>query len=203
MRRPSLHRLVAVGVLALAVLATAAPASASPRVTGKVSGQRGDPASAAPVGTVPKATPGSVLSVRGAGPYRIGARQEALAAAGLIDWVAPLPGCDVVHAGATGRWAGVILLAFRNGRLVEVGTATAPPRSPAGASVGMAWSQLEDIYGSRGEPVYNPDGDQAYAVRKGSRVELYTGHPIRAGVGYFQVGPANFVLRNFVRGPAC
>jgi hypothetical protein len=197
MHRPLLHRLVAAGVLALAVLATAAPASASPGFANRPLSQHVDSASA---GTV---VDGSVLSVRGAGPYRIGARQQALAAAGLIDWVAQTPGCDVVHAGATGDWAGVILLAFRNGRLVEVGTATAPPRSPAGASVGMGWSELENIYGSRGKLVHNADGERAYAVRIGSRVELYTGHPIRSGVGYFQVGPANFVLRNFLQGPAC
>jgi hypothetical protein len=192
MNRHTFRRLVATGVTALAVLATvAAPAAASSRSASL----RGDPAAASP--------PGSVLSVRGAGPYRIGARQHALAAAGLISWVAEVPGCDIVRTGATGEWAGVVLLAFRNGRLVEVGTATAPPRSPAGASVGMSWTMLEDIYGSRGKPVHNDAGDLAYVVRIGSRVELYTGHPIRPGVGYFQVGPADFVLRGFRHGPAC
>jgi hypothetical protein len=186
MHRPTFHRLIAAGVLTLAVVATAAA-----------------PASAAPAKTVSQAAATSVLSVRGAGPYRIGARQDTLAAAGLIGWVATQPGCNVVRAGATGDWAGVILLAFRNGRLAEVGTATTPPRSPAGASVGMSWAGLEEIYGSRGHLVHNADGAQAYVVRNGSRVELYTGHPIRAGVGYFQVGPANFVLRNFVHGPPC
>ena len=66
----------------------------------------------------------------------------------------------------------------------------------------MTWSQLEHTYGSRGHLVYNRDGDQAYVVRISSRVELYTGHPIRSGIGYMQVGPANFVLRNYLRGPA-
>jgi len=204
MHRKSFHRLVAAGVLAVAGLAAAAtPASASPGVAGKPASVPATVVAATSPSFAMERIPGSVLSVRGAGPYRIGARQEALAAAGLLDWVVSAPGCRVVHAGATGDWAGVILLAFRNGRLVEVGTATVPPTSPAGASVGMGWNQLEDIYGSRGRPVYNGDGDQAYVVRIGSRVELYTGHPIRSGVGYLQVGPANFVLRNFLRGPAC
>ncbi|MEU7906477.1 hypothetical protein [Actinoplanes sp. NPDC049118] len=193
MHRPSFHRLVAAGALALAVLATAAaPASAS---RGTAGGARTGAATVVP--------DTSVLSVRGAGPYRIGARQQALAAAGLLSWVAPQPGCDVVVAGATGDWAGVILLSFRSGRLAEVGTATAPPRSPAGASVGMSWDDLEDIYGGRGRMIHNADGDPAYVVRAGSRVELYTGHPIRAGAGYFQAGPADFVLRNFLRGTVC
>jgi hypothetical protein len=126
-----------------------------------------------------------------------------LTASGLISWTDALPDCDVVYAGATGDWAGVIIVAFRNGRLVEVGTATTPPVSPSGASVGTAWSQFEEIYGSRGEFVYNNDGDQAYVVHIGARVELYTGHPIRSGVGYFQAGRANFILRNFLRGSAC
>jgi hypothetical protein len=103
----------------------------------------------------------------------------------------------------TGEWAGALILAFRAGRLVEVGTATAPPLSPAGASVGMGWSELEDIYGSRGRLIFNNDGEQAYVVRIGSRVELYTGHPIREGAGYFQAGPANFVLRNFLGRSVC
>ncbi|MEU0552180.1 hypothetical protein [Micromonospora sp. NPDC005979] len=144
-----------------------------------------------------------VLGVGGAGAYRIGASLAALTAAGRIDWTAP--GCGtVVHAGATGSWAGVLLLAFRDGLLVEVGTATAPPQSPAGARVGMSFAELEAIYGPRGSLIRNDAGDaEAYLVRVGSRVELFTGHPIRPGVGYFQVGPANFVERNFRQGVSC
>jgi hypothetical protein len=196
--RPSFHRLAAVGVLALAVLATAAaPTSAAP-TTNRASDQR--IASTSGASSIEDA---SVLSVRGAGPYRIGARLQELTASGLISWTDTLPDCDVVYAGATGDWAGVIIVAFRNGRLVAVGTATAPPVSPSGASVGMAWDQFEEIYGSRGEFVYNDDGDRAYAVRIGAGVELYTGHPIRSGVGYFQAGRANFILGNFLRGSPC
>ncbi|WP_041840917.1 hypothetical protein [Actinoplanes friuliensis] len=183
MRRPMLFRFLAAGALALATLGTsAAPATAT---------------AAAPAGTT------EVLSVQGAGPYRIGASRQSLAAAGLVSWVDERPGCPIVNAGATGDWAGVILLAFRDGRLAEVGTATVPPRSPAGASVGMTWTELEGIYGRRGALIHNTDGEPAYLVRKGSRVELFTGHPIRQGAGYFQVGPADFVLNNFLHGPAC
>jgi hypothetical protein len=87
---------------------------------------------------------------------------------------------------------------------VEVGTATAPPRSPAGATVGMSFDELEAIYGRRGSLIRNDTGDaEAYLVRVGSRVELFTGHPIRRGAGYFQVGPASFVERNFRQGSTC
>ncbi|MEV4489354.1 hypothetical protein AB0K04_04465 [Micromonospora coxensis] len=148
-------------------------------------------------------TDSEVLSVRGAGPFRIGARLSRLSAAGLIDWT--VVGCDgVVHAGVTGEWAGVVLLAFRHGRLVEVGTATVPPRSPAGAGVGMFFAELEAIYGRRGSMIRNDAGTaSAYLVRFGTRVELFTGHPIRSGVGYFQVGPADFVERRFRQGRSC
>ncbi|MEU1586794.1 hypothetical protein [Micromonospora sp. NPDC005710] len=144
-----------------------------------------------------------VLSVAGAGVYRIGASLAALTTNGHIDWTTP--GCGgVVNAGATGAWAGVLLLAFRDGRLVEVGTATAPPQSPAGATVGMSFAEVAAIYGGRGSLIRNDAGDaEAYLVRVGSRVELFTGHPIRPGVGYFQVGPASFVERNFRQGPSC
>ncbi|WP_036375169.1 hypothetical protein [Micromonospora sp. ATCC 39149] len=144
-----------------------------------------------------------VMSVRGAGPFRIGADLARLSAAGLIDWTAP--GCDgVVQAGVTGAWAGQIMLAFVGGRLVEIGTATVPPYSPAGAGVGMTFDELEEIYGPRGELITNNAGDESgYLVRYGSRVELFTGHPIRPGVGYFQVGPASFVERGFREGRPC
>jgi hypothetical protein len=169
-------------------------------------GRRGGQVGGAPA-DVHRATGGQdqveVISVRGAGPFRIGASLARLSAAGLIDWVAP--GCGgVVHAGVTGAWAGVILLAFRDGRLVEVGTATAPPHSPAGAAVGMTFAELEEIYGRRGALIRNDAGDaSAYLVRFGSRVELFTGHPIRPGVGYLQVGPASFVERTFREGRTC
>lgn len=145
-----------------------------------------------------------VMSVRGAGPFRIGARLARLSADGLI--ASPVPGCGtgVVHTGVTGAWAGKILLTFRDGRLVTVGTATTPPRSPAGGSVGMTFAQLEEIYGPRGELIGNDAGtESAYLVRVGSRVELFTGHPIRPGVGYFQVGPASVVERGFREARPC
>ncbi|MET8549314.1 hypothetical protein [Micromonospora zamorensis] len=201
MNRPS--TLLTTAALALGTLVPllgAGPASAASVSVGTApASARGPLAAAAVTGH----SHPQVLGVGGAGAYRIGAGLAALTAAGRIDWTAP--GCGgVVHAGATGSWAGVLILAFRDGLLVEVGTATAPPRSPAGAAVGMSFAELEDIYGRRGSLIRNDAGDAgAYLVRVGSRVELFTGHPIRPGVGYFQVGPASFVERNFRQGSTC
>ena len=64
-------------------------------------------------GTVLDVPAESVLSVHGAGPYRIGARLQALQEAGLIDWIAPTQPCDVVFTGVTGDWSGVLILGFR------------------------------------------------------------------------------------------
>ncbi|MEH0973961.1 hypothetical protein V6U77_22805 [Micromonospora sp. CPCC 205546] len=181
----------------LVPIALAAPAAAAPRPS-VTAGHPGDrPGAAAERDEV------RTISVRGAGPFRIGADLARLSAAGLIDWVAP--DCDgTVHAGVTGAWAGTVLLAFRAGRLVEVGTATAPPRTPAGAAVGMSFAALEEIYGPRGSMIRNDADDaSAYLVRVGSRVELFTGHPVRPGVGYLQVGPASVVERGFREGRAC
>ncbi|MEV2240889.1 hypothetical protein [Micromonospora sp. NPDC049891] len=187
-----MHRLVYVAVATVLTLVGAAPANAAPL-----------PRSVPSVVAAQPPTTTAVMSVRGAGPYRIGASLDRLTAAGLIDW--SVATCDgVVAAGATGTWAGVILLAFRHGRLVEVSTATVPPYSPAGAGVGMTFAQLETIYGPRGGLISNDAGTAtAYLVRVGARVELFTGHPIRPGVGAFQVGPASFVERNFRQGGAC
>ncbi|MFI6780471.1 hypothetical protein [Micromonospora sp. NPDC050276] len=199
MNRPSI--LLTTAALALGTLVpvtVAGPAAATQLAGGAAPASARGPLAA----TVGHDHP-QVLSVAGAGVYRIGASLAALTANGHIDWTAP--GCaGVVHAGVTGSWAGVLLLAFRDGRLVEVGTATAPPRSPAGATVGMSFAELETIYGRRGSLIRNDAGDaEAYLVRVGSRVELFTGHPIRPGVGYFQVGPASFVERNFRQRPSC
>ncbi|MFG2103788.1 hypothetical protein ACGFJ5_24685 [Micromonospora echinaurantiaca] len=210
-----LSSVVVAGALALATVdAVAAPAAARPEAAPAVARTAGPAATAGTAPAMPARAVAvrpavargwqvEVLSVRGTGPYRIGARLDRLVAAGRIDWTAP--GCaGVVHAGATGEWAGVVLLAFRQGRLVEVGTATAPPHSPAGAAVGMSFAELERIYGPRGALVSNDAGDAtAYLVRVDTRVELFTGHPIRPGVGYFQVGPASYVERNFRQGTTC
>ncbi|MEU9828641.1 hypothetical protein [Micromonospora chersina] len=190
---------VLTGLLALAAavpVTVAAPASAAAPAAGTT-------ADRAPMGGRPTVAAVEVLGVRGAGPYRIGARLDRLTAAGLIDWTAP--GCaGVVHAGVTGAWAGKIILAFRDGRLVSVGTATVPPRSPAGASVGMSFADLERIYGRRGALIRNDAGDaEAYLVRFGSRVELFTSHPIRSGVGYYEAGMASYVESGFRHRPSC
>ncbi|MEH1013447.1 hypothetical protein V6U90_10070 [Micromonospora sp. CPCC 206060] len=178
--RTSIRQLAVAGVLALLMI----PVTAAPSF-GRATGE-------------------PVLSVRGTGPYRIGVTLDRLTAAGLVTDVWSYPGCDdVVDSGATGEWAGVILLRFRAGRLAEIGTATVPPRSPAGAAVGMSFAELEEVYGQHGELIRSDDGRTGYLVRIGQRVELFTDHPIRPGVGYFQVGPAHFVERTFRTGAAC
>ncbi|GIJ81387.1 hypothetical protein SAMN05443287_101801 [Micromonospora phaseoli] len=221
-----MHRLAYVAVATVLALVEAAPANAAPvalpipsvvvghppagtadvkadavGTTGAAHPGRFGGRSAGPVGVTSADT--QLLSVLGAGPFRIGARLDRLTAAGLIDW--SVATCDgVVRTGVTGPWAGVILLAFRHGRLVEVSTATAPPYSPAGAGVGMNFTELETIYGPRGELIRNDTGTASgYLVRVGPRVELFTGHPIRPGVGAFQVGTAAFVERGFRHGGSC
>ncbi|WKU05196.1 hypothetical protein [Micromonospora sp. HUAS LYJ1] len=204
-----MHRLRTIlltGALALVVVAPAVPAGAHPGVR---PGSTVDRAPGVAVdlrsSDLPVRSTGDtdLLSVRGAGPFRIGASLTRLTAAGLIDWTAV--DCEgVVVAGVTGEWAGKIMVAFRNGRLVEVGTATAPPRSPAGAGVGMSFAEVAQIYGTRGTFIRNDAGDAtAYLVRFGNRVELFTGHPIRPGVGYFQAGTADHVERAFRQGRPC
>ncbi|MFI9640694.1 hypothetical protein ACIG87_11605 [Micromonospora sp. NPDC051925] len=207
-----MHRLPAILLASVLALATAAPATAAPATAPPADAARpgsdnnarsGSTVDLPPGRSGPAADSTDLLSVRGAGPFRIGASLTRLTSAGLIDWTAV--GCDgVVQAGVTGEWAGVILLAFRDGRLVEVGTATAPPRSPAGAAVGMTFAELAQVYGRQGSLIHSDAGDAtAYLVRFGSRVELFTGHPVRPVVGYFQVGPADHVERAFRQGRSC
>ncbi|MCZ7424450.1 hypothetical protein O7607_01780 [Micromonospora sp. WMMA1949] len=192
---------VLAGLLALTAVVpvtAGAPVAAAPALAAADAAPALAAADAAPVR--PAVAENEVLSVHGAGPFRIGARLDRLVAAGLIDWTAP--GCPgIVHAGVTGSWAGAIMLTFRAGRLVSVGTATAPPRSPAGGAVGMSFAELERIYGPRGRMIRNDAGDaEAYLVRFGSRVELFSDHPIRPGVGFYAAGPASYVERSFRQG---
>jgi len=231
--RPSTRRLACFATVTLTALTLIAglgpPTSAS---TGRASGVpigRGAGGSAvvpavegaAGVGAVPSAgrtasLPGAAtpdakeegrgfrLSVRGAGPYRIGATLARLTDAGLVDSPAPRAGCDgIIDAGATGRWAGKILLVFRRGVLIRIGTASGSVRSPAGVGPGTSFEEAEKIYGRRGEPIRGRDGQQGYVVRVGAMVELFTDHPIRSGIGWFEVGPRSYSERGFREGSRC
>jgi hypothetical protein len=146
-----------------------------------------------PTGTVSPG--GHTMSVRGAGPYRIGASLTGLKAAGRISWTAA--DGDIVTAGSNGSWAGELVLVFRTNRLIEIGTAT-DVHSPSGAGVGMSFDKLERIYGTRGHPIHNNSGQPGYVVERGSMAELYTGNPIRDGVGWYAVGPYDFTVHNFL-----
>ena len=161
------------------------------------------PTTTHPTTTHPPVTPAGphTLSVRGAGPYRIGANLNTLKAAGLISWtdVRQSSQGTIVRAGSAGSWAGELILVFRDGRLIEIGTAT-DVRSPKGAGVGMTYAQLEKIYGDRGSVIQGADRSMAYVVRIGSMVELYTGNPIREGVGWYAVGPADYTLAGYLGG---
>jgi len=158
----------------------------------------GNPVSAAADATGAK-TQDLIMSVRGAGPYRIGATLQRLTAAGLVVDPAPIPGCDdIIVAGATGGWAGNILLTFRSNRLRVIETATDAVRSRSGATVGMSFAELEQIYGRRGHLIHNSAGRVGYVVRVGNRAELFTDHPFRSGVGAFQVGPHRLLVRQFL-----
>ncbi|HEU4426269.1 MAG TPA: hypothetical protein VFR67_27335 [Pilimelia sp.] len=143
------------------------------------------------------------LSVQGAGPYRIGRPLATLTEAGLIDGVAPYGCRDIVGAGATGRWAGKILLVFRRGVLISIGTASGSVRSPASVGPGTSFEQAERVYGKRGRPVRSAAGVTGYVVGVGPMVELFTGHPIRLGIGWYEVGPRGFSLRAFRTGSPC
>lgn len=187
MWRAWLRRIVTLAVLLLGAFALApagrAAASAGPtcRPGGSAEGQ-------------------FVLSVRGTGPYRIGASEQRLAGLGLIDyWGQPAPNTTgIFYAGATGGYAGAIILTFRNHRLVEISTATSSVVSPAGAMVGMSFAELERIYRHRGRLIHNSAGSPAYLVPHGRMVELFGAHPIRPGVGTFTVGPRDLTLHRFL-----
>ncbi len=137
-----------------------------------------------------------VMDVNGIGPYRIDASLDSLRA-----------GCsDTYDIGVIGRYEGEILLVVKGGQLVEVGTAggSDPIRSLAGAAVGMSFAQVEALYGKRAVlDTHGQGGLGGVYVTSGDRVLLFSGHPIRPGVGYFAAGLASYTLNAFRTGAAC
>jgi hypothetical protein len=208
--------LALIGTAALAALALTAAGPPLPSAGAAAGSGSPPPSAAAPDRAVSVAAAGEEpgvaeageessfrLSVHGAGPYRIDRRLATLTGAGLIDGVAPYGCRDIVGAGATGRWAGKILLVFRRGILISIGTASGSVRSPAGVGPGTSFEQAEKIYGKRGRPVRSTAGVTGYIVGVGPMVELFTGHPIRPGIGWYEVGPRGFSLRGFWTGRPC
>ena len=181
------HLLVTAALAALVVTAGACAPGQAPVAPGP-SNPPASPTASAPVPSPTAAPPAEFqLSVRGAGPYQIGARLEQLRAAGLVDSPSARQGCDgVVDAGATGHWAGHVLLVFRHDVLVGIGGA-GEVKSPAGVGPGMSFAEAERIYGDRGRPIRSKAGKQGYVVGVGNMIELFTDHPIRPGIGYFEV----------------
>ncbi|GAA3336525.1 hypothetical protein GCM10020358_09020 [Amorphoplanes nipponensis] len=150
----------------------------------------GTPAAAAPA---PVAAD-HVLTVLGAGPYRLGGRLAPLVAAGLVtEPAAPdADGRQVVTS--LGDWPGELLLTFIGGRLAVLETATDAVRTAVGARVGMSFDQVDRLYHGAGRLLTTADGGPAYLVRYGPLVMVFGDHPIRPGVGAITTGPARIVL---------
>jgi len=141
-----------------------------------------------------------VITVLGAGPYRMGASLSRLTAAGLIGWVTGPDATGTQSAGSAGSWGGELVLTFRHGFLVVVETATGSVRTAAGARVGMSFAEVESIYRGYGRLITNDQGGTAYVVPVGPMALLFGDHPIRPGVGSIQAGPACILLAAFRNG---
>jgi hypothetical protein len=149
-----------------------------------------------------------VISADGIGPYVIGARSADLLAAGLLGESTPIDprNCpDLVGYLATGRYAGMLLLTVRHTILVEVsnGGGSETIHSPEGIHVGSTFDELRAAYGSRAVSVTNPAGLPGFTVAHGDRVLLFTGHPIRPGVGLIAAGMADHTQATFLSGNHC
>lgn len=160
----------------------------------------GEPAASAPrAATSTVVAADHVITVLGAGPYRIGTSLSRLAAAGLLSWVTD-PDGGTQLAGSAGEWGGGLTLTFNHGVLLALETDTGSVRTAAGARVGMSFAEVENIYRGYGDLITNDQGRTAYVIKVGPMVVLFGDHPIRAGVGSIQVGPACIVLQAFLNG---
>jgi hypothetical protein len=166
---------------------------------GTASGVSG-PAAAAPRPATTVAAADHVITVLGAGPYRIGTSLNQLSAAGLLGWVTDPDSAGTQSAGSAGTWGGELILTFHHSVLVELETDTGSVRTAAGARVGMSFAEVEYVYRGYGDRITNDQGRTAYVVPVGPMVVLLGDHPIRSGVGSIQVGPAWITLRAFLNG---
>ncbi len=207
----------------LAAVAVAAVGCASPAATTGTSGPGPQPAAAVaaesgparPAATVdgPESTAGPgqpklVMSVDGVGPYKIGARVEQLRKAGLLGELTTLDEkrCrELYRADASGTYSGTFQLVIRHQVLVEIGTAGGDLdlRTREGAGIGMSWPEIRKLYGQRGAMVKDSTGKRGFLVKDGDRVMLFSGHPVRPGIGYVAIGMADHTEHVFRTGEPC
>lgn len=147
-----------------------------------------------PAAAAPAASADHVLTLLGAGPYRIGGRLDRLIAAGIVSEPDAPDTSGVQTVTSLGDWAGELLLTFHHGRLVVLETAAGAVRTAAGARVGMAFDQVGTLYHGAGSLITDPGGRTAYVLCVGPMVMVFGDHPIRPGVGSITVGPASLVL---------
>ena len=63
---------------------------------------------------------------------------------------------------------------------------------PKGYAWATPWTRSATTYGSRAAPRTGADGLPGLVVTAGDRVLLFTGHPIRTGIGWFAAGYADY-----------
>ncbi len=149
-----------------------------------------------------------VMSADGVGPYKIGARVEELRKSGLLGELDPVDAkrCpELYYAAAGGKYEGTFLLVIRHQVLVQLGTGPdVRVRIPDGtAATAGSWREVRRIYGKRGAMIKDSEGKQGFLARDGDRVMLFSGHPIRPGIGYITVGMADYVEHVFRTGKSC
>lgn len=135
-----------------------------------------------------------VITVVGAGPYRIGRSLARLAQAGLLGWVTGPDEAGTRLAGPAGEWRGELELTFRHNVLAIVRTEAGSVRTPAGARVGMPFAEVQRIYGGDGWPTTDDEGRNGYVVAIGPMALVLDSHPSRPEVGSIRSGPARLVL---------
>jgi hypothetical protein len=119
-----------------------------------------------PSPTPPATDPAIIFAADGIGPYPIGRQLADLTSRGLLTGVTDSPVCvDTKNAGGSGRYAGLVTMTFIGGKLVALHTNSTAVVTPSGAKVGMALTELQSIYGGRGNLITGSAGNKALSVR--------------------------------------
>jgi hypothetical protein len=131
-----------------------------------------------------------------------------LTAAGLLGSSTPINAAecpDLLSVGATGMYEGTLLLVVRHTRLVQIGTAggDGPVTSTEGVKVGDTLESAQATYGSSGTMHTGAAGLPGLVVPAGDRVLLFSGHPIRPGIGWYAAGYTDYTQSTFLSGDDC
>lgn len=168
-------------------------------------GDTGGGPTAADLGPNETEAPTAQVSTNGVEPYVVGAKLDALKAAGALANVKETTGCPGwATADASGPLAGTVLVSFHNGSLAWLEVKSGVVSTVEGAYVGMTQDELRGMYSGRSMDLADGLGGAAIGVRD---TQGGTGMVFRLAkdgtVGLIDAGTYDSIELRFRKGQGC